>query len=149
PQGRGFDSLQVHQPRPTRSCIARFLASLYRCYQLLTDCSRAPASRGALRAACRRTPLPAEGIRMRAEPGPEPVPAHPLGAGGEKAGLRVVAEHADLWNCPGAPLTNSRAKSRVLDEHVRAIERDRASMERSMQVIVSRDDAAAAARTLS
>jgi hypothetical protein len=40
PQGRGFDSLQAHQPRQTRFCTVPLPVSLYRLYQLPTDCSR-------------------------------------------------------------------------------------------------------------
>jgi alkanesulfonate monooxygenase SsuD/methylene tetrahydromethanopterin reductase-like flavin-dependent oxidoreductase (luciferase family) len=80
----------------------------------------------------------------------EPKPVRPggppilIGASGRRA-LRVVAEHADIWNVPG-PHHNSldylRERSRVLDEHCAAIGRDPASIVRSTQLVVRPDDLA-------
>jgi Luciferase-like monooxygenase len=48
------------------------------------------------------------------EPKPvqSPHPPFMIGAGGERAALRVVAEHADLWNCPARTAAEFRHKSR-------------------------------------
>ncbi|MPZ83659.1 MAG: LLM class flavin-dependent oxidoreductase [Actinophytocola sp.] len=60
--------------------------------------------------------------------------------------LRVVAEHADIWNVPGPPhnaITYLAERSRILDEHCAAMGRDPREITRSTQVIVSYDDPAA------
>jgi alkanesulfonate monooxygenase SsuD/methylene tetrahydromethanopterin reductase-like flavin-dependent oxidoreductase (luciferase family) len=73
----------------------------------------------------------------------EPKPVHRprppilIGAGGEKLSLRVVAEHADIWNCPTrGDVEEFRRKSAVLDEHCAAIGRDPSEIRRSVQVLV-------------
>jgi alkanesulfonate monooxygenase SsuD/methylene tetrahydromethanopterin reductase-like flavin-dependent oxidoreductase (luciferase family) len=73
-----------------------------------------------------------------------PHPPILIGAGGENITLRVVAEHADVWNCPARDADGFRRKNSVLDEHCAAIGRDPAEITRSMQVIVRPDDPAAA-----
>ncbi|GLW69717.1 hypothetical protein Kpho02_20160 [Kitasatospora phosalacinea] len=77
---------------------------------------------------------------------PKPVqPAGPpllIGGWGDRT-LRLVAEHADIWNVPGPPhnrLDYIVERSRVLDGQCRAIGRDPAEIQRSVQVIVSYDD---------
>jgi alkanesulfonate monooxygenase SsuD/methylene tetrahydromethanopterin reductase-like flavin-dependent oxidoreductase (luciferase family) len=84
------------------------------------------------------------------EPKPVQRPHPPIliGAGGEKAALRVVAEHADIWNCPARTAEEFRHKSQVLDEHCRAIGRDPQAIARSMQIIVSGDGPDGARRRL-
>jgi alkanesulfonate monooxygenase SsuD/methylene tetrahydromethanopterin reductase-like flavin-dependent oxidoreductase (luciferase family) len=79
------------------------------------------------------------------EPRPvqRPGPPFVIGAGGERAALRVVARHADVWNCPARTAEEFRHKSHVLDEHCAAIGRDPAEITRSMQIIVPPGDAAA------
>jgi alkanesulfonate monooxygenase SsuD/methylene tetrahydromethanopterin reductase-like flavin-dependent oxidoreductase (luciferase family) len=70
-----------------------------------------------------------------------------IGAWGERA-LRVVAEHADVWNIPGPPhnsVEDVAERSRILDRLCRAAGRDPADVERSVQIIVA-DDGAAQAR---
>ena len=60
--------------------------------------------------------------------------------------LRVVAEHADIWNIPGPPhgrVEHLVERSAVLDRHCAAVGRDPASLSRSTQMIVSHDDPAA------
>lgn len=59
--------------------------------------------------------------------------------------LRLVAEHADIWNVPGPPhasLEFLAERSAVLDRHCQAAGRDPASVLRSVQLIVSADDPA-------
>jgi alkanesulfonate monooxygenase SsuD/methylene tetrahydromethanopterin reductase-like flavin-dependent oxidoreductase (luciferase family) len=65
--------------------------------------------------------------------------------------LRVVAEHADIWNVPGPPhgtIDDIVRRSAVLDGHCAAIGRDPATIVRSTQLIVSYDDPAATRATL-
>jgi alkanesulfonate monooxygenase SsuD/methylene tetrahydromethanopterin reductase-like flavin-dependent oxidoreductase (luciferase family) len=73
-----------------------------------------------------------------------PGPPVMIGASGERLALRVVAEHADIWNCAGRGVAEFRRKSAVLDEHCAAIGRDPAQIIRSMQVLVRMDDRGAA-----
>ena len=79
------------------------------------------------------------------EPKPlqRPHPPFIIGAGGERLSLRVVAEHADVWNCPARTAAEFRRKSLVLDEHCAAIGRDPAQITRSMQLLVPAGDPAA------
>jgi hypothetical protein len=77
-----------------------------------------------------------------------PGPPILIGSGGEQLGLRVVAEHADSWNCPVRTAEDFRHKSQVLDGPCQAIGRDPAEIERSVQVIVGGDDLLAARRLL-
>jgi alkanesulfonate monooxygenase SsuD/methylene tetrahydromethanopterin reductase-like flavin-dependent oxidoreductase (luciferase family) len=77
------------------------------------------------------------------EPKPlrRPHPPILIGAGGEHSALRVVAEHADIWNCPTrGSIEEFRHKSAVLDEHCAAIGRDPNRIVRSVQVIVTAED---------
>jgi alkanesulfonate monooxygenase SsuD/methylene tetrahydromethanopterin reductase-like flavin-dependent oxidoreductase (luciferase family) len=56
-----------------------------------------------------------------------PKPAVPppvmVGGGGEKFTLRMVAEHADWWNLPGASATDYARKINVLAAHCQAVGR--------------------------
>ncbi|HLM65042.1 MAG TPA: TIGR03560 family F420-dependent LLM class oxidoreductase [Acidimicrobiales bacterium] len=67
-----------------------------------------------------------------------------VGASGEKRMLRLVAEHADEWNCWSVPEL-FRHKSSVLDQHCEAVGRDPSEIRRSTQalVFVTDDDATA------
>jgi alkanesulfonate monooxygenase SsuD/methylene tetrahydromethanopterin reductase-like flavin-dependent oxidoreductase (luciferase family) len=74
----------------------------------------------------------------RAEPKPATPPPLLIGGWGART-LRVVAEHADIWNVPGPP-HNSVAyvaeRSRILDEHCAALGRDPSEITRSVQTHV-------------
>ena len=72
-----------------------------------------------------------------------PHPPIMIGAGGERMSLRVVAEHADVWNCPARTAEEFRRKNAILDEHCAAAGRDPAEITRSMQVLVPAGDPAA------
>jgi alkanesulfonate monooxygenase SsuD/methylene tetrahydromethanopterin reductase-like flavin-dependent oxidoreductase (luciferase family) len=81
----------------------------------------------------------------------EPKPVQPggppvlVGGTGTRL-LRLVAEHADIWNVAGPPhasLEFLAERSAVLDGHCVALGRDPASVVRSVQLIVSADDPAA------
>ncbi|HUB38247.1 MAG TPA: LLM class flavin-dependent oxidoreductase [Streptosporangiaceae bacterium] len=65
--------------------------------------------------------------------------------------LRLVAEHADVWNIPGPPhgsVDFITERSRVLDRHCAAIGRDPRDVARSVQLIVQGDDPLAARQTV-
>src|SRR3984957_13089190 len=70
------------------------------------------------------------------EPKPvqRPHPPIMIGSGGERHGLRIVAEHADIWSSPTFPAADFRRKNAVLDDHCAAIGRDPAEIIRSAQV---------------
>jgi alkanesulfonate monooxygenase SsuD/methylene tetrahydromethanopterin reductase-like flavin-dependent oxidoreductase (luciferase family) len=73
------------------------------------------------------------------EPKPMQRPRPPImiGAGGDRS-LRVVAEHADIWNCPTrGDFAEFRRLSAVLDDHCAAIGRDPAEITRSVQFLVA------------
>ncbi|HEY4459777.1 MAG TPA: LLM class flavin-dependent oxidoreductase [Pseudonocardiaceae bacterium] len=78
------------------------------------------------------------------KPVQQPHPPIMIGSGGERFGLRVVAEHADVWNCPilGGNTAELRTKSAILDEHCAAIGRDPDEITRSVQLIVRGTDPA-------
>jgi alkanesulfonate monooxygenase SsuD/methylene tetrahydromethanopterin reductase-like flavin-dependent oxidoreductase (luciferase family) len=71
---------------------------------------------------------------------PKPVqrPHPPILIGGRAtATLRVVAEHADLWNIPGGDIDDAVARSAMLDRFCAEIGRDPAAITRSTTVAVS------------
>jgi probable F420-dependent oxidoreductase len=56
-----------------------------------------------------------------------------VAGGGERRSLRIVAEHADIWNT-FAEGQDFERKSSVLDDHCRAVGRDPAAIRRSVLV---------------
>ncbi|MCO5991657.1 LLM class flavin-dependent oxidoreductase [Actinoallomurus spadix] len=73
---------------------------------------------------------------------PKPVqrPHPPILIGGRSsATLRVVAEHADLWNIPGGDIDGVVRRSALLDRYCAEIGRDPASITRSIHLPVSYD----------
>jgi probable F420-dependent oxidoreductase len=70
----------------------------------------------------------------------KPGPAGPMpiliGGGGEKVTLRLVAEHAQMWNALGSPDEYAH-KSKVLEEWCKKIDRDPKEIERTANVSVS------------
>jgi alkanesulfonate monooxygenase SsuD/methylene tetrahydromethanopterin reductase-like flavin-dependent oxidoreductase (luciferase family) len=71
---------------------------------------------------------------------PKPVqrPHPPIIIGGRAAAtLRVVAEHADLWNIPGGDIEDAISRSALLDRYCTEIGRDPASITRSTVLPVS------------
>ena len=74
------------------------------------------------------------------EPKPlqKPHPPILIGGAGDRV-LRIVAEHADIWNYPGTP-QEFRKRDQVLIEHCAAIGRDPNEIVRSTQTIVRCDD---------
>jgi alkanesulfonate monooxygenase SsuD/methylene tetrahydromethanopterin reductase-like flavin-dependent oxidoreductase (luciferase family) len=84
-------------------------------------------------------------IGNRNEPKPVQRGGPPLLIGGwGTRTLRVVAEHADVWNMPGPPHNTPAAiaeRARVLDGHCAALGRDPAAIVRSTQMVLAGDDA--------
>ena len=73
---------------------------------------------------------------------PKPVqrPHPPIMVGGRTGPvLRVVAEHADLWNIPGGDLDDAIERSGLLDRYCAEIGRDPAAITRSMHLAVAYD----------
>jgi alkanesulfonate monooxygenase SsuD/methylene tetrahydromethanopterin reductase-like flavin-dependent oxidoreductase (luciferase family) len=73
---------------------------------------------------------------------PKPVqrPGPPVMIGGRSAGvLRIVAEHADLWNIPGGDLADVVGRSALLDRYCAEIGRDPATITRSIHLAVDHD----------
>jgi F420-dependent oxidoreductase-like protein len=69
---------------------------------------------------------------------PKPVQRpHPpiwIGGAGERKTLRVVAEHADVWNLPGQEIGEAVRLAGVLDRHCAEVGRDPAEIRRSVQL---------------
>jgi alkanesulfonate monooxygenase SsuD/methylene tetrahydromethanopterin reductase-like flavin-dependent oxidoreductase (luciferase family) len=65
---------------------------------------------------------------------------YPILIGGRStATLRVVAEHADLWNMPGGDIDDAAQSSALLDRFCAEIGRNPASITRSIVLPVSYD----------
>ncbi len=74
---------------------------------------------------------------------PKPVqrPHPPVVIGGRSAAtLRVVAEHADIWNIPGGDIDDMIGRSALLDRFCEKIGRDPAAITRSVALPVAYDD---------
>ncbi|MEV6542175.1 LLM class flavin-dependent oxidoreductase [Streptomyces sp. NPDC051665] len=88
----------------------------------------------------------------RNEPKPVQRPGPPLLIGGWGTRLlRLVAEHADIWNVPGPPHNTVEyvaERARVLGAHCAELGRDPGEITRSVQVLVSYDDPAATRETV-
>jgi F420-dependent oxidoreductase-like protein len=65
----------------------------------------------------------------------KPWPPIWIGGSGERKTLRVVAEHADVWNVPDRGVDESARLSGVLDRHCADVGRDPADIRRSVQII--------------
>jgi alkanesulfonate monooxygenase SsuD/methylene tetrahydromethanopterin reductase-like flavin-dependent oxidoreductase (luciferase family) len=82
---------------------------------------------------------------------PKPVqqPHPPIMIGGRTAALlRVVAEHADLWNIPGGDIADAIERSALLDRLCAEVGRDPASIVRSMYLRVDYDAPGATRRAI-
>ncbi|MET0456488.1 MAG: LLM class flavin-dependent oxidoreductase [Mycobacterium sp.] len=74
---------------------------------------------------------------------PKPVqqPYPPIVIGGRSAALlRVVAEHADVWNVPGGDIDDATERSALLDRYCADIGRDPTTITRSIFLPVSYDE---------
>jgi F420-dependent oxidoreductase-like protein len=76
------------------------------------------------------------------KPVQQPHPPILIGGAGEKRLLRVVAEHANIWNCPNNAAQELPQKLEALQRHCAAIGRDAADIEVSEQcvVVLGRDE---------
>jgi len=70
------------------------------------------------------------------KPVQKPHPPIMIGGAGEQRLLRVVAEHANIWNCPNNAATELEHKLEVLKRHCNAIGRNPAEIEVSEQCVV-------------
>ena len=73
---------------------------------------------------------------------PKPVqrPGPPVVIGGRSSALlRVVAEHADVWNIPGGDIDDVRERGALLDRYCAEIGRDPAAITRSIHLPVSHE----------
>jgi alkanesulfonate monooxygenase SsuD/methylene tetrahydromethanopterin reductase-like flavin-dependent oxidoreductase (luciferase family) len=86
----------------------------------------------------------------------EPKPVQPggplvlIGGTGTRM-LRLVAEHADIWNIPGPPhasLDYLAERSQVLDRHCATIGREPTDVIRSVQLLITTDDPATTRATI-
>jgi alkanesulfonate monooxygenase SsuD/methylene tetrahydromethanopterin reductase-like flavin-dependent oxidoreductase (luciferase family) len=86
----------------------------------------------------------------RCEPKPvqQPHPPFVIGGSGERLTLRVAAQYADIWNFGGGSVDEFRRKMQVLDEHCASVERDPATVVRSVQLHVDPADLGAARAAL-
>jgi F420-dependent oxidoreductase-like protein len=73
------------------------------------------------------------------KPVQRPYPPIWIGGTGERKTLRVVAEHADVWNCFELEVEETVRLQGVLDEHCRAVGRDPAAVRRSLQLAYDGD----------
>jgi F420-dependent oxidoreductase-like protein len=71
-----------------------------------------------------------------ANPKPVQRPGPPIwiGGSGERKTLRVVAEHADVWNLASGEVDEAVRLSGVLDQHCAAVGRDPTEVRRSVQL---------------
>lgn len=70
------------------------------------------------------------------KPVQKPYPPILIGGAGEKRLLRIVAEHADIWNCPNNAAHELVHKLEVLQRHCDAVGRDPANIEVSEQCVM-------------
>jgi alkanesulfonate monooxygenase SsuD/methylene tetrahydromethanopterin reductase-like flavin-dependent oxidoreductase (luciferase family) len=90
-----------------------------------------------------------KGAVCEPKPVQQPRPPIMIGAAGDKLALRVVAKHADIWNCPTrGDVEEFRRKSAVLDDHCAAVGRDPSEIRRSVQLLVGAGQPASAATNL-
>jgi probable F420-dependent oxidoreductase len=74
-----------------------------------------------------------KGASMEPKPVQKPYPPIWIGGSGERKTLRVVAQHADVWNAPGGEPGEVQRLSGVLDRHCADVGRDPVEIRRSVQ----------------
>ena len=74
------------------------------------------------------------------KPVQRPYPPFWIGGRGERKTLRVIAQHADVWNAPGGEPDEVARVAGVLDAHCADIGRDPAEIRRSVQIRYAGDD---------
>jgi alkanesulfonate monooxygenase SsuD/methylene tetrahydromethanopterin reductase-like flavin-dependent oxidoreductase (luciferase family) len=87
-----------------------------------------------------------KGAVCEPKPMQRPHPPILIGGAGDRV-LRIVAEHADIWNYPGTPSEDFRQKNQALAGYCAAAGRAPGSIARSMQTVVRCDDPQAPAAT--
>ncbi|MGH9096493.1 MAG: LLM class flavin-dependent oxidoreductase, partial [Acidimicrobiales bacterium] len=90
--------------------------------------------------------LQLKGAVCEPKPLQHPHPPILIGGWGERV-LRIVAEYADIWNCPAYTVAQLEEKNTLLDAHCAAIGRDPNEIVRSVQMIVRSDEPDAPAAT--
>lgn len=80
------------------------------------------------------------GALANPKPVQQPYPPIWIGGGGEQRTLRIVAQHADVWNFAGGPVEVAVQKSEVLERHCADVGRDPAEIRLSVQLRYSPDD---------
>jgi alkanesulfonate monooxygenase SsuD/methylene tetrahydromethanopterin reductase-like flavin-dependent oxidoreductase (luciferase family) len=73
----------------------------------------------------------------RCFPKPTPPPPIMIGGGGEQLTLRVVAQHADWWNLPGATPEKFARKLGILERYCDEVERTFAEIRKTWMGVVS------------
>jgi F420-dependent oxidoreductase-like protein len=84
-----------------------------------------------------------KGVHAQPKPIQQPYPPILIGGRGERLTLRVVAEHADIWNFSAGregAADELRRLNGVLDGHCASIGRDPAEIRRSVQLFAEADD---------
>jgi F420-dependent oxidoreductase-like protein len=76
------------------------------------------------------------------KPVQRPHPPFWIGGRGERKTLRVIAQHADVWNAPGGEPDEVARLAGILDAHCADVGRDPDEIRRSVQVRYSGDDEA-------
>ena len=76
------------------------------------------------------------------KPMQRPYPPFWIGGRGERKTLRVIAQHADVWNAPGGEPDEVARLAGILDAHCADIGRDPAEIRRSVQIRYAGDDEA-------
>ena len=76
-----------------------------------------------------------DGAMNSPKPVQKPHPPITIGGSGEKVMLKIVAKHADRWNCP-AGYESFEHKFNVLKEHCKAVGRNPADINVSEQLLV-------------
>jgi F420-dependent oxidoreductase-like protein len=74
------------------------------------------------------------------KPVQKPYPPFWIGGRGERKTLRVIAQHADVWNAPGGEPEEVARLAGILDAHCADVGRDPAEIRRSVQVRYDGDD---------
>ena len=88
------------------------------------------------------------GAIAQPKPVQRPYPPFWIGGDGERLTLRVVAEHADVWNAigynptgrPGGGIPELAHKLAVLDRHCADVGREPSTIRRSVQVMLGRQE---------
>ncbi len=89
-----------------------------------------------------------DGALSDPKPVQRPYPPIWIGGGGERRTLRIVAQHADVWNMAGGTVEVARHKCEVLRRHCDDVGRDPAEIRLSVQVRVDPADLDASLRLI-